>query len=259
MNRSISLLLLTLALAAGGCSKPLPVEQATTFPEPPGLTGVYDGSFPCDNCKEIAATLWLRDDGRFFFRQNIVLETGKKDTSSYSFGLWTWDENSAEIVLAGRGPDRRLGQLDAERLQLRTASAIEHVLARNASAPPFEDRVQLEGESAVAENGAATFTQCVTGLQFPIAEVAAYKELRRQHRALNRVRKVALTTVEAHFKKVTANQSTREWLVVDKVVGNIKPGTACEGTAPPLTTQSDDPALRSVTVAGSDSGVESPK
>lgn len=212
--------------AVGGCSRHSAVEQPTTFPKPAGLTGVYDGSFPCANCKEIAATLWLRDDDRFFLRQSIVLESGAKDSSSYSFGHWSWDESSAEIVLSGRGPERRLAQLDAERLQLRTASAIEHVLARNASAPPFEDRVQLDGESTAATNG-VTFVQCVTGLQFRIAEVGAYKELRRQHRTLNPSHKVALTTVEAHLKNVTAGEATREWLVVDKIVDRIKPGKSC--------------------------------
>ncbi len=225
MNRCFPLLVLALA-AAGGCSKRAADERPAVFPMPAALAGVYDGSFPCANCKEIAATLWLRGDDRFFLRQSIVVESGATESSSYSFGRWHWDETSAEVVLSGRGPDRRLAHLDADRLELRTASPVEHVLVRDAANPPFEDRVQLEGESAVAE-GVATFVQCVTGLQLPIAEAGAFKELRRQHRRLNPNRKVALTIVEAHITNVAAGDSTREVLVVDKVVEPIKPGKSC--------------------------------
>ncbi len=225
MNRCTALL--AFALAAGGCGSHSADEQQTTFPMPSNLAGVYGGSLPCGNCKEIAATLWLRGDDRFFWRQSIILETGATESSSYSFGQWRWDENAAEIVLSSRGPERRLAQLDAERLRLRTSSAAENVLARDASAPPFADRVLLEGESAVVDKGGATFVQCDTGLEFPIAESGAYNELRRQHRVLNPRHKVALTTVEAHLANVTAGDATREVLVLDKVVQPIKPGQGC--------------------------------
>jgi hypothetical protein len=230
MNRCFPLLAPLLALAvalAAGCGRRSADEPPSTFPMPAGLAGVYGGSFPCGNCKHIAATLWLRDDARFFLRQSIVLESGATESSSYSYGRWSWDETSAEIVLAGRGPERRLAPIDSARLELRTASNLQHVLARDADAPAFTDRVQLDGESAVGDKGGASFVQCVTGLEFPVAEVGAYKELRRQHRVLNPRRKVALTSVAAHLANVTANGVTREWLVVDEVLTPIKPGTGC--------------------------------
>jgi hypothetical protein len=92
---------------------------------------------------------------------------------------------------------------------------------RNPSAPAFADRVVLDGESVVSDHG-ATFTQCVTGLELPIADEGALKELRRQHRALNPAHKVALTTVDAHI--VAAGSG--EQLVIDKVI-KLKPGAGC--------------------------------
>jgi hypothetical protein len=224
MNRCFPLL--ALVLAAAGCSKRDGDEPPAAVPAPVALAGVYDGSFPCANCKEIAASLWLRDDERFFLRQSIVVENGATESSSYSFGRWRWDGTSGQIVLSGRGPDRRLTRVDADRLELRTASAVKHLLARDASVRPFEDRVLIEGESAVSESG-ATFVQCVTGLELPIADAGALKELRRQHRFLNPNRKVALTTVEGHLTYIVANESRREMLVVDKVLEPIKPGKGC--------------------------------
>jgi hypothetical protein len=230
MNRCLPLLVIVLALSASGCSKHSDVETKTTFPMPADLAGVYGGSFPCADCKNIAATLWLRDDTRFFLRQSVILEGGATESSSYSFGRWSWDESSGEIVLAARGPERRLAQLDGEHLRLRTASPVEHVLERDAQAPRFADRVQLDGESTIALKGGGTFLECATGLQLPIAEVGAYKELRRQNRLLNAVGKMTLTSVEAHIVNVLADDSTRrEVLVVDKVLGPIKLGKGCEG------------------------------
>jgi copper homeostasis protein (lipoprotein) len=230
MNRCLPLLalVLVLALSAGGCSKRSDHEQKTPFPMPTDLAGVYGGSFPCADCTSIAATLWLRDDGRFFLRQSLIVDGGVTESSSYSFGHWSWDENSAEIVLAARGPERRLMHVDGEHLQLRTASAVPHVLERDAQAPWFADRVQLDGESTIAAKGGGTFLECATGLQLPIAEVGAYKELRRQNRLLNAVGKMTLTSVEAHIVNVLAEDSTRrEVLVVDKVLATIKPGQGC--------------------------------
>jgi hypothetical protein len=227
MNRTLHRSLSLLALAAvAGCGEPASDAPAPPAPMPASLPGTYDGALPCANCKEIAATLWLRADERFFLRQTIVADSGAAEGSSYSFGHWRWDEATGEVVLAGRGPDRRLAPVDADRLELRSASAGRQLLVRDAAAPPFEDRVQIEGESTVTDRG-ASFVQCVTGLELPIADAGAFKELRRQHRALNRTRKVAFTTVEAHFTIVAAGDSTREVLVVDRVVEPIKPGKGC--------------------------------
>lgn len=194
-------------------------------PMPAGLPGVYAGEFPCSNCAAIAATLWLRADGRFFLRQAYVDAHATEPDSAYSLGRWIWDEQAAELVLRGPGPERRLVTKDDGALQLRTASPVEHLLARDASSPDFTDRLALQGESSIVERS-ARFTECLTGLELPIAETNGFKELRRQHRVLNSRGKAALTTVEAHLVRVTAAESTYEALVIDRVIG-LKPGVGC--------------------------------
>jgi len=219
-------LLLSTALLAAltACGRDSGDDGSAMTPMPPGLPGVYAGSFPCSNCESIAATLWLRDDDRFVLRQTYVGGASPAD-NAYSFGRWSWDEHAAELVLQGRGPERRLAPLDAERLEMRSASPIDHVLTRDPSAPSFTDRVQIDGESVVAENG-ATFTQCVSGLVLPIADAGAFKELRRQQRVLNPRHKVAVTEVEAHITTVSSGESSHEVLVIDKVI-KLKPGKGC--------------------------------
>src|SRR3954468_10196847 len=99
-----------------GCHRGGPNGPPAVTPVPDDLAGVYAASFPCSNCKEIAATLWLRPDQLFFLRQSYVGDASGADDASYAFGHWTWDEHTAEIVLQGRAPDRRLKHVDSDRL-----------------------------------------------------------------------------------------------------------------------------------------------
>jgi hypothetical protein len=223
MNRLSFTALVLLGVTVAGCGRDQGDDAAATTPAPASLPGVYAGQFPCSNCTGVGATLWLRHDQRFFFRQSFTGGEGAVGTEmTYALGHWAWDEHAAEIVLQGPGPERRLALLDADRLRMRVASPIEHVLARDATNPAFKDRIRLDGESTATKDGAVTFTECLTGLALRVAEAGAFKELRRQQRLMNPRGKVALTTVDAHF----AHVSSGEVLVVDRFV-TIKPGKAC--------------------------------
>jgi hypothetical protein len=216
------------ALAACGRDAENGGERRT--PMPSSLAGVYSGTFPCSNCAAIEATLWLRPDGGFVLRQHFVDDAAtasapRGPSTTYGLGRWSWDEVAAEAVLRGRGPERRLAVRDDARLELRVPSPIEHVLERDEAAPPFRDRLVLDGESAVSEGG-ASFKECATGLTFSVAETGAYRELRRQHRRMNARGKVALTTVEAHLAGPGDGSTAGEQLVVDRFIA-IKPGTGC--------------------------------
>jgi hypothetical protein len=224
--RSLTALVL-LGVVSAGCSRDHGDDVDATTPAPATLPGVYAGQFPCSNCSGVGATLWLRGDRRFFFRQSFTGGEGAVGTEmTYALGHWTWDEHTAEVVLRGPGPERRLAVLDTDRLRLRVASPVEHVLARDASDPAFKDRVRLDGESASTKDGVVTFTECLTGLPLRVAEAGAFKELRRQQRVMNPRGKVALTTVDAHL----AHVSSGEVLVVDRFL-TIKPGKPCPAHA----------------------------
>ena len=223
MNLRSLTVLVSLGVVLASCSRNQGDDTNATTPAPATLPGVYAGQFPCSNCTGVGATLWLRGDQRFFFRQLFNGGEGAAGTeTSYALGRWTWDEHTAEVVLRGPGPERRLAVLDADRLRLRVASPVEHVLARDPSDPAFKDRLKLDGESAASKDGVVTFTECLTGLPLRVAEAGAFKELRRQQRVMNPRGKVALTTVDAHLAQV----SSGEVLVVDRFLA-IKPGKPC--------------------------------
>ena len=230
MTRRLTVIVALLAALQGGCGRGSGETEPGT-PMPAGVAGVYAGEFPCSNCARIDATLWLRPDGRFFLRQRLVddavtsgANSPQTPTATYGLGRWSWDDIAAQLVLRGGGPERRLTVRDAEHLELRVASPIEHVLARYHAEPDFKDRLPLDGESAVTANG-ATFKECLTGLEFPVVvDAGAYQQLRRYHRTMNARGKVALTAVEGHL--VSGGATTSERLVVDTVI-SLKPGTSC--------------------------------
>jgi copper homeostasis protein (lipoprotein) len=224
--------LVALAAALAGCGGDSPAVPEVRTPMPANLAGVYSGQFPCSNCEAIEAGVWLRPDGAFFLRQRFdgaaagtAADAPQGPSTTYAFGRWSWDEVAADVVLRGPGPERRLIVRDDDHLQLRAASPIEHLLARDAAAPPFADRVTLDGESAVSESG-ATFKECLTGLTFTVADAGAYRELRRQHRRMNPRGKVALTTLEGHLVATQKESTTSERLVVDRYI-TMKPGKGC--------------------------------
>jgi hypothetical protein len=226
--------MLVLAAALGACGGDRSADTEVRTPQPATLAGVYAGELPCSNCPAIEATLWLRPDGTFFFRQRLAAAADGTDsgaasaaqpTTTYGMGRWSWDELAAQAVLRGAGPERRLTVRDEQHVQLRVPSPVEHVLARDAAAPPFTDRVTLDGESSVQENG-ATFVECLTGLKLAVADAGAYRELRRQHRRMNPRGKIALTTIEGHLVTTKTESTTSERLVVDRFV-TMKPGQGC--------------------------------
>jgi hypothetical protein len=234
MTRRLTCILVLATAVLAGCGRDSRDEIEPRTPMPATLAGVYAGQFPCSNCAAIEATLWLRADGRFFLRQRFVDDpastaaTGRKPqgpSATYALGNWSWDEIAAETVLRGAGPERHLVVRDAEHIQLRIASSNEHVLVRDASQPRFEDRITLQGESAVTDAG-ATFKECLTGLTFPVADAGVLRELKHHHRRMNPRGKVALTTVEGHLVAAGNGPTTSERLVVDKFI-SIKPGTGC--------------------------------
>jgi len=222
--------ILALAALLVGCGGDTAGDPEPRTPMPATLAGVYTGELPCGNCAAIEATLWLRPDGRFFFRQQLRDDaasagSAQAPSATYGLGRWSWDEVAAEAVLRGAGPPRRLTVRDEHHLQLRVPSPVPHVLARDAATPRFGDRLTLDGESAVSENG-ATFKECLTGLTLPVADAGAYRELRRQHRRMNPRGKIALTTVEAHLVATGNESTTSERLVVDRFI-TMKPGQGC--------------------------------
>lgn len=218
--RSIGYVLISISapLALVACSgsdsdsEPAPAVDIGT------LVGGYSGVFPCENCPAIDARLWLRPDGAFFMRQDHRADDDAEVERTHSLGRWAWDAGAGELVLRGRGPERRFRYVDGA---LRMAvSRLPHVLERDNASAPFTDRVGLEGqyESSV---GAGTLRDCITGLHLTVRDDPGGRNLRRRHRAVSPASRASWVRIEAHLV-----YEGGEALAVDRLLA-IRPGQEC--------------------------------
>ena len=144
------------------------------------LPGVYAGTFPCSDCPGIPSTLWLRPDGRFFFRQHYPADDHREAMDAYSLGRWIAD--GADIELRGSGPRRSLTRIDPDTLDMQTDSDLEHRLIRQANAAPFSATIRLTGMMRM-KGARAIFAECLAGFDVPVAKGTEFTRFRHQYRS----------------------------------------------------------------------------
>lgn len=213
---------IVLPVLVAACGDAAFERAGTTFSPPAGpAPDVYGGRFPCEDCPGIDTTLWLRADGTFFWRQRYLDDGGAPETTAYNLGRWHVDLDGT-LVLAGSGPPRRLEVAGPDALLLVTPSTAEHRLTRDVGGERFTDRVRIEAV-AVVENGAATLSECRTGLAAP-AGGADLQRFLRQYRSLGYRGKPAFAEIEARFE--WADDGELRSIAVDRFL-TIKAGRTC--------------------------------
>ena len=177
-NRSLVLLVITLT---AGCADDRSGEAPAEMPVA-ALTGVYSGVFPCAGCPGIPTTLWIRDDGSFFFGQEYPGSDGRKAAITYSLGRWIWGLEEQVLALRGSGPERIFTRPDSNSLVMRSASDLEHRLSRDPAAPAFDATIRMTGVMRTAAGG-ASFEECVSRIVAPVNQRGDYSRFLHQYRS----------------------------------------------------------------------------
>ena len=162
------------------------------------IPGVYSGVFPCDGCPGIEATLWLRQDRRFFFEQRYP--AGDDTDAMDVYGLGQWHSLSAEqaIRLQGAGPQRTFDRRDSATLLMRSDSELEYRLTRRNDNPEFSATIRMAGMMRVA--GQRTiFTECLTGMAVPVSKDGDYRRFQHQYRSVSGPGGEAYVELEGRF------------------------------------------------------------
>jgi hypothetical protein len=146
------------------------------------LPGVYSGVFPCDGCPGIASTLWLRSDGRYFFRQRYPADEAREAIDAYGLGRWNSIGDEHTIELKGDGPRRTFVHPDRDTLLMQTDSALEHRLTRDPTSSDFSSTIRMAGMMRM-RGGNASFTECATGLVAPVSKGGDFARFRHQYRS----------------------------------------------------------------------------
>ena len=212
---------LLLALVAG-CGSEHDNRSATALP-PESLPGVYSGIFPCDGCAGIPTTLWLRPDGRFFFRQRYPVDAMSATDDVYSLGRWDPSTGNDAIELRGAGPVRVFSRPDRDVLLMRSNSEREHRLTRDPGAPEFTATMRLSGMTRILGND-VSFTECLTGFEAPVRKSGDYPRFWHQVRSVGRSREPLYVELEGRF--TWASDGAPQSLVIHRFF-TVRADAAC--------------------------------
>lgn len=207
---------------AGGCGEDRVETGPKTLPDAPE-PGVYAGVFPCDGCPGIATTLWLRADGRFFFRQHYPADDIREATDAYSLGRWSSLVDEPAIELRGKGPVRTLVRVDADTLVMRTDSDLPHRLSRDPTTTDFTETIRMTGTMRM-RGDAVSFAECLTGLVAPVSRNGDFARFRHQYRSLVASGEPAFVELDGRFSW-SADHALAS-LLIERFI-TIKAGGTC--------------------------------
>jgi heat shock protein HslJ len=194
------------------------------------LPATFAGVLPCADCAGIAHTLTLRADGLYRMRRTYL---GRPGEPVAEVGRWSADQGGARLAL-GRGPapqwlavidGQTLRQLDRQGRPFTSGANIE--LRRTAQVDAITEPLRWRGEFSYLAD-AASFTDCASGLRWPVAAAGDYLALERQYA---RDRSAPGEPLVVHFDGRLAvlpamEGPPREHIVVDRA-GATEPGASC--------------------------------
>ncbi len=215
-------LTLVFLVLVGGCGEDRDRGSPAALSEA-ALAGVYSGVFPCEDCPGIAATLWLRADGRFFFRQRYLADQEFEAVDAYSLGRWTAAGDRQAIELSGQGPIRTFTHPDEDTLLMQTESDLEHRLTRDPGARDFSDRIRMTGMVRL-RGDRASFTECHTGLVAPVSKGGDFARFRHQYRSAGRRNEPVYVELEGRYS--WSGDGPPQSLTIERFV-TIREDAAC--------------------------------
>ena len=146
------------------------------------LPASFVGILPCADCAGIAQTLSLREDGLYRMRRTYL---GKPDNPFAEIGRWRVDAGGRLLLSSGSeqslfeiaGADP-LRQLDRAGQPIRTA--LNYSLRRTAAFDAVDESLRWRGEMIYMAD-AATFTDCASGVRWPVAMTEDYLAMERAY------------------------------------------------------------------------------
>lgn len=198
------------------------------------LPATFAGVLPCADCPGIAHTLTLRADGLYRLRRTFL---GKPGEPLAEVGRWTVDASGQQIAL-GRGESTQrfavvngeaLHQLDRLGQPIKTAAKL--ALRRTAQVDAITEPLRWRGELRYMAD-AASFTDCASGLRWPVATIANYLTAERSYTQSRSAPGAALiVNFGGRLEQRPGMEGPlREHIVIDRF-GDAHPGANCD--APP--------------------------
>lgn len=229
-----ALLLLAVGCVHHGAPAPRPSAASAETGMVP-LPATFAGDLPCADCSGQRLTLTLRPGGTFLLRQTYVGVAAGKDEQIYELGRWVNSENRSRLILQS-GPEspRQFAIKDADRLSLlgidgqEIRSQLNYDLTRSERVDPIDDTMPLRGMFSYLAD-AASFTECRTGMRFPVAQEKGYLALERAYLAARRTPgEPLLVTFDGRLtsRPVGEGEALKDAAVVERF-GRVWSGETC--------------------------------
>lgn len=219
LNPPLMLLVILLVVGCSDSGDSGPLEEIPRA----SLPGVYTGMFPCEGCSGLTSTLWLRSDGRFFFRQRYPEDIAREAMDAYSLGRWNWIDDDRAIELSGSGPKRTFMRLDRDTLVMRTNSDLEYLMTRDSTMADMSATIRMEGTMRTRGNS-VSFTECLTGFVAPVSRGGDFARFRHQYRSAGRPSEPTYVELDGRFS--WSDDGSLKSLTIERFI-TVKADGAC--------------------------------
>jgi copper homeostasis protein (lipoprotein) len=178
-RRSLDRIVETFTFAALFLASPALTRAAGIGP----LPAWYSGTLPCADCMGIRMQLNLYAGGGYMLASTYLRDG--RDETVYDIGAYSLSADSTKLMLHAQDSlaarfsvqnGGTLRKLDRDGREI--ANSAPHELRREAAYAAFEPRLTLRGSYARAGE-AASFTDCRSGLRFPVAPGGEVAELEK--------------------------------------------------------------------------------
>lgn len=212
-----------------------PVANASPAQSPPtaptsnfATPATYSGILPCADCLGIEHTLTLQSGGLYLFRRTYQDKPAGNHTET---GRWQAENgllilyNGVELQLFDIVDATSLRQLDRNAQTIQTSANLD--LRRAERVVPISEPLDWHGEFVYMAD-AASFTDCVTGIRWPVATIEDYLATERNYQ---KNRKAPGKPLIVNFQGRLEVRPAMEGAPVEQMVitkfGKAQPGKAC--------------------------------
>jgi uncharacterized lipoprotein YbaY/heat shock protein HslJ/uncharacterized lipoprotein NlpE involved in copper resistance len=197
------------------------------------LPTTFTGITPCADCPGIEQTLTLRGDGLYRLRRNYQDKPGG---AFAELGRWVADgkqlslNSGSETQLFQLKDDETLRQLDRLGQPIKSSANLD--LRRSTQVDPITESLQWRGEFRYMAD-AATFTDCASGIRWPVAMTGDYLATERDYlKSRNIPGSPLITTFTGRLEQRPAMEgSSVEQMVIEKFSGSQSKSTCSSETS----------------------------
>ena len=199
------------------------------------LPATFFGVLPCADCPGVAQTLTLRTDGLYRLRRTYL---SKPEGPFTELGRWTAEaggqalrlRSGSQTTLFAVRDDLSLRLLDRLGQPIRSTANLD--LRRSTAVEPIGESLRWRGEFLYLAD-AATFTDCASGLRWPVAKAEGYLAVERDYvQSRSDPGAPLLVNLDGRLEWRPAMEGEpREHLVIERFAGS-QPGATCDSPAP---------------------------